>query len=689
MRRRTFEVLAIVIMLAAHSALAAKHPMSIADALGIKRVGNAVVSPDGHWVLYTVQQWDAASRDRDPKQPGKMEQHSHIWLVSAKDPTGEGAPRQITFGDKGESSPAYSPDGKWTSFIAQRGGPSGGGGQGGSDGPKAQVYLMRTDGGEAWQLTEAKEGVSSYVWSPGSAQIAYTTRQPLAKEVEEANQRGDDPQVFEGNFRMTGISVINIATKKAEAVDLGGDLTVEGTPSWSPDGRQLTFAAKLTPMPRDERIQIYVATIGKSTVRITEKGTNVAPSFSPDGSSIAYLNNRSGRENRDGIPSPDIGITHLRVYDIRTGQAKDALSSDFDLSAGAPIWLDQGHVLFRTDRRVFGEAFLADISSGKVRQLTQNQVLDLSVRGALTRDGSSVVFTASNTSSPAEVYVSDATFSAPRKLTNTNPQLADFALGDEEVITWKSSDGQEIEGLVFKPANYVPGRKYPLLMVIHGGPNGAFAADFHAEAQFWAGNGWAVLFPNPRGSRNYGEKFMRANIADWGGGDYRDIMTGVDAVIQRGIADPDRLAEWGWSYGGYMTCWIVTQTNRFKAAMMGAGVSDLPSAYGATDIPGRMAAFLVGPLTQDTLPAYAQRSGITYVDNVKTPLLIIQGAQDDRVPTSQSMEFYRALKDRGKTTQLVYYPREGHGFREYYHLYDRIKRTYEWITKYTLGTAEQ
>lgn len=665
--------------------------MSIDDALAIKRVGSAVISPDGRWVLYTVQQWDLASKDKDKesKKPGKMEQHSHIWRVSSKDPTGDGAPHQLTFGEKGESAPAFSPDGKWISFITQRGSASaGGGGAGGSDGLKAQVYLMRTDGGEAWQLTEAKESVNAYSWSPDSKQIAYTTRQPLEKEMEDARQRGDDPQIFEGDFRMTGIGVVNVATKKSEGVAVGSEFTVEGTPSWSPDGKQITFAAKPTPMIRDYRSQIYVATLGKGVEKITESGPNQSPAFSPDGASIAYLNTRTGHENGDGIPTQDIGNAHLRLYDVRSKKTKDAASAGFDLSAGSPIWLDGGHILFRTGGRVYDDAWLVDVASSQYRQLTHNQIIDLTGKGAVSRDGAQVVFTSTSTAAPGDIFISDAKFASPRKLTDTNPQIAEFELGDEAPITWKSPDGQEVEGLLLKPVGYTPGKRYPLLVNVHGGPTGAFSANFNAEGQFWAGKGWAVLYPNPRGSTNYGEKFMRANINDWGGGDFKDIMSGVDAVIARGIADPDHVAEWGWSYGGYMTCWIVTQTDRFKAAMMGAGLSDLPSMYGTTDIPGYIATFFTGPLTKDTLSIYAQHSGITYVDNVKTPLLILQGAQDDRVPTSQSMEFYRALKDRGKTTELVYYPREGHGFREYYHQYDRMKRTYEWITKYTLG-AEQ
>jgi dipeptidyl aminopeptidase/acylaminoacyl peptidase len=291
---------------------------------------------------------------------------------------------------------------------------------------------------------------------------------------------------------------------------------------------------------------------------------------------------------------------------------------------------------------------------------------------------------------PADVHVSDLSFTSPRKISTVNPQAATFTLGETEVVTWRS-DGHEIEGLLLKPVGYQQGRKYPLLVVAHGGPTGAYMNNFRVGygdgGQHWAGQGWAVLYPNPRGSTNYGEKFMRANLGDWGGGDYRDIMSGVDDVIRRGIADPEKLAFQGWSYGGYLTCWVVSQTTRFKAAMMGAGLSNLYSMYGTNDISNYLGTFFNGMPSAETLPLYTARSGLTFADRVTTPLLILHGGSDERVPVGQSYEFYRALKDRGKTVELVTYPREGHGISEYYHQLDRLRRQYDWISKYTLGDA--
>jgi dipeptidyl aminopeptidase/acylaminoacyl peptidase len=292
--------------------------------------------------------------------------------------------------------------------------------------------------------------------------------------------------------------------------------------------------------------------------------------------------------------------------------------------------------------------------------------------------------------SATEVFVTDPAFASFRKLTTTNPQVNEFALGETEVVTWKSSDGVGVEGVLLKPVGFQAGKKYPLLVVAHGGPSGAYLNNSRIGGleggQVWAGKGWAVFYPNPRGSTNYGEKFLQQNVNDWGGGDFKDIMTGVDALVARGIADPDKLAHIGWSYGGYMTAWVITQTTRFKAAMVGAGLTNMWSMYGTNDIPGVLISYFGGIPNEKTLPLYLDRSAMSHVDKVTTPTLILHGASDERVPTGQALELYRALKDRGKTTELVFYPREPHGFSEYYHQRDRMQRIYDWVTKYTLGT---
>ncbi|MDH4064060.1 MAG: S9 family peptidase, partial [Acidobacteriota bacterium] len=345
-------------------------------------------------------------------------------------------------------------------------------------------------------------------------------------------------------------------------------------------------------------------------------------------------------------------------------------------------------VLFSTGRRAYSEAFSYDIATARYTAHTERRTLQL---GSQSADGRVVAVTMDSPDTPAEVFVTGPDFREFRRITETNPEAARFALGATRVITWKSSDGLEIEGVLLEPVGYEAGKRYPLLVVAHGGPAGAYLNNYRVGGleggQLWAGQGWAVFYPNPRGSTNYGERFLRANINDWGGGDYRDIMSGIDALVARGIANPDALALIGWSYGGYMTAWSITQTTRFKAAMVGAGLTNLWSMYGTNDIPNVLVGYFGGMAGPESLPLYMERSAMTRIDKVVTPTLILHGGSDERVPVGQGQELYRGLKDRGIPTELVLYPREGHGFSEYYHQKDRLTRIQDWITRHTTGDA--
>jgi dipeptidyl aminopeptidase/acylaminoacyl peptidase len=614
-----------------------------------------------------------------------MEARTHVYRVAI---TG-GEPRQLTFGERSETQPRWSPDGKFITFVSSRGASDNA-----DDAPKAQIWIMPTDGGEPWQLTNAKESVSAYEWSPDSKMIAFTAREALSKEDEARRKARDDERVFEGDFRMTHLWTIEVTSKKDKQLTEGSKFTIGGSPAWSPDGKNLAFMAAPTPMVRDDRRDIYVVGVDGGDVEKIA-GTPAAegsPAWSPDGKMIAYIADPAGPPIGDGITLGAVGNSHLMLYDVSSKQSKDAASPSFDLSPDEPLWAPNSQILlFTVGTRTNSDIYSYSLASGAYTQITTGGGLYSSL--TLSKDGKRAAYIGAGPKNPADVYFSEAPFQAATKLTTANPQAENFALGETEVITWKSTDGLEVEGILLKPVNFDSAKKYPLMVVVHGGPTGAHMNSFRVSygdgGQFWAGQGWAVLYPNPRGSTNYGEKFMQGNIPDWGGGDYRDIMSGVDAVIKRGIADPEKLAVQGWSYGGYMTCWIVSQTTRFKAAMMGAGLSDLSSMYNTTDIPAYLGGFFKGIPSKTTMALYQERSGITYADRVTTPLLILHGGNDERVPIGQPMEFYRALKDRGKTVELVFYPREGHGFSEYYHQLDRLKRQYEWITRYTLGEGKK
>ena len=647
-----------------------KRAVTIDDVMNLKAVASAAVSPDGAQVLYTVRQWEAEKE--------RMESRTRIWRVAAAG----GPARQITFGERGDTNPQWSPDGRYISFLSARGAGSG------EDAPRPQIHLIRTDGGEAWTLTDVKEGVGSYAWSPDSRRIAYVSTDPRSADHEADIRKRDDERVFEGDFRYWHIWTVDVDSKESSRVTEGTSWTVRGAPSWSPDSKRVAFAAGVTTMLRDYRTDVFIADVTSNQIEkiTTNPAADSQPEWSPDGTLIAFVSEAAmGKPIGDGTLPSSVVVSHLTLYDVTRKTLKDVSNPSLDVDPGATRWSpDSKSLLFTAGKRAYSEVFRFEVATGKYSQLTQQKTLQL---GSRSKDGRVVAVTMDSPLQPSEVYVTDATFATFKKLTDTNPQAANFSLGESEVVTWKSSDGMEIEGVLLKPVGFQAGRKYPMLVVAHGGPSGAFVNNYRVGGleggQLWAGQGWAVFYPNPRGSSNYGEKFLQANINDWGGGDYRDIMTGVDAMIARGVADPDRLAHIGWSYGGYMTAWVITQTNRFKAAMVGAGLTNMVSMYGTNDIPNVLTTYFGGIPNKETLPLYASRSAMTFIENVMTPTLILHGGNDERVPTGQAYELFRGLKDRGKTVELVFYPREGHGISEYYHQKDRLTRIQDWVMKYT------
>ena len=665
--------------------VAAAQPRGLddADIMRLKAVGGVSLSPDGARVLYTVSAWEHPAARGDTALGDRHERRSHVWLVAA---TG-GTPRQLTYGERGESQPSWSPDGSTIAFVTARGAGTG------DDAPRPQLWLLPADGGEARQLTTARDGVSGYAWSPDGSHIAFLTTDTLTREQEAKRRRRDDPQVYEGDFRLSHIWVVQIASGKTTKVTSGA-FTVSGAPSWSPDGKRLAFAASPTPMIRDERRDAYVADVATQSIErmTTTNDVEGTPQFSPDGKLLAYaMLSHEFAPHKDGIMPRTLRNAKLVTYDLATRTLTNLGRPDFDVSAGQPRWSPDGKELwFTASDRVYQSLFAYDFATRNYVKRSRNALV-----GGLSpsKDGRTLALTLDAADMPAEVYVQQGAEWAPRRLTTTNDWLAERTLGKSEVITWKSKDGREVEGVLLYPVGYQPGTKVPLVVSAHGGPTSAHTNGFKggtSPGQTYAARGWAVLYPNPRGSTGYGEWWMHANTNDWGGGDYRDIMTGVDAVIARGIADSSKMAFEGWSYGGYMTSWVVSQTGRFKSAMMGAGLPSLLSMAGTTDIPGYINTFFGQPqydgsIVNANIRKYLERSGISYSDKVTTPLLILHGGNDERVPIGQPMEFYRALKDRGKTTELVFYPREGHGFTEYYHQLDRMKREYEWLAKFTLG----
>lgn len=656
--RRTLGTLSALLLLAsptsaqeAHSVPAPRRAMTFDDVMALRAVSDAQISPDGRWVAYTVTRADLEQNASD----------ADIWVVST---TGE-PPIRLTTNKKSDTSPRWSPDGKRLAFISARE-------------EKPQLFVMSPFGGEPERLTENKGGVRALAWSPDGKSIAFVADQEPTAEEEKRVKEKDDAIVVDTNYKFSRLWVMDLASKKARLIATGEMMASD--PQWSPDGTRLAFTTNPTPRADDNVLtDIWVAPAAGGAPRklVENAGPDYAPRWSPDGTQIAYVTS----------PGFDVRQVQLAVIPAAGGTPR-MVAPQFLQQPSAPAWSPDGRTLyFGAAVRTTAQLFAVPSAGGMPRALTDVQ--GVIAGGTVSRDGREIAFTLSNGQKPADVYV--ATIGSgtlvPRQLTDHNPQVRDLALGKTEVVTWKSSDGMEMDGVLIYPIGYVTGKRYPMVASIHGGPAGAWTQTFAASpgnpGQVLAGQGFAVFYPNPRGSSGYGESFLRANIKDWGAGDYRDIQTGIDALVARGIADSTRLAQTGWSYGGYMTAWTLTQTNRFKAVVVGAGLTDMYSMYATNDIPRTLDGYFGAEPWNDTTE-YRKRSAMTFIKNARTPTLILHGQADQRVPIGQAQELYAGLKKNGVPVQLVFYPREPHGLQEPRHQLDKMKREVEWIRRWTL-----
>jgi dipeptidyl aminopeptidase/acylaminoacyl peptidase len=632
----------------------AKDGKKLLTALDLMKVANVSaprISPDGTRVVYAVSEVKT-EKDKEWKSV------SQVWVV----PIGGGEARQFTRGDKSASAPDWSPDGTLLAFLSDRE----------KDGER-QVWMMRADGGEAWPVTSHKGGITAFRFSPDSKQLLLVATDQPAKDEEERKKLKDDTIVIDRDLKMAHLWLWSIEKKEEKRIT-EGDFTVSD-PQWSPDGTQISYTTRPTPKADDGSLSdvwiMNLASGAKKRIEDTPASSDSAR-WSPDGKWIAYT----------GSPDANDGVSTTYLYLIAsTGGTPKQLTAKFDLNAGSPVWSRDGKTLyFSANVLEANEIFATDVASGAVIQVSKtgasSNIADIS------RDGTTAVGTLSLPNGPAEVYKSNLKFTQPIALTSHNRWLADYTLAETEIVKWKSKDGMEVEGLLTKPVGYSDGSKVPLLLNPHGGPTGASTNSFNGTVQVLAANGFAVLQPNFRGSTGKGLAFAQANKNTWGKGDYEDCMTGVDAMISRGLADPDRLGAFGWSYGGYMTFWILTQTDRFKAVSPGAGLTNIYSMYSQNDIQRYLRWFYSDKAPWDATELYWDRSPMKYVNNVKTPTMIMHGQVDTRVPLAQAQEFYMALKERKIPVEFVVYPRENHGFTEPRHQVDRVQRYVRFFAKY-------
>jgi dipeptidyl aminopeptidase/acylaminoacyl peptidase len=632
--------------------------------LKFKAAGAPRVSPDGKRVVYTVNE---AVMTAD-----KSEFVTQIWManIATKQNT------QLTFGDKSSTNPKWSPDGNWIAFTSNR------------KDNKNNLYLLSLNGGEAEPLTDGKSGVINFEWSPDGRSIAFTMTDAKTEDEEKNDKGRNDWRWIDENVKLARLYVLSVQ-KDANGKREPRKLTTENYQvedfDWSSDGSRIAFGHVKSPGANDwptSDVSIVEVANGKVSPLANTPAAETSPLYSPDGKWIAVqASDAPPRWAQSGV---------IEIIPANGGQPKTLVTS-FDAQPDVAGWSSDGKRIYFSEPKGTGtQIYSFDVAANRIDEIKVTPA----VIGAfsLNSSGSTFAFTRQTPDTPADIYVASANDFTPVQITTVNAGLKIPPMGRTEVISWKSKDGKQIEGLLTYPVGYQAGQKVPMILNIHGGPAGVFQQTFiggrgvYPLATF-SSRGYAILRPNPRGSSGYGTNFRRANVKDWGFGDYQDLMTGVDKVIEMGVADPARLGVMGWSYGGFMTSWVVTQTNRFKAASAGAPVTNLMSFNGTSDIPGFIPDYFGGQFWE-AMDLYQKHSPIFNVKAVTTPTMIQQGEADVRVPISQGYEFYNALKVKGVPTRMLVLPRQPHGPTEPKMQLAAMKANLEWFEKYIGSKAE-
>lgn len=630
----------------------------------LKTVGSPRVSPDGKRVVYTVT--DAVTT------PDKSEFQTQIWLgnIATKENI------QLTFGDKSSANPRWSPDGNWIAFTSNR------------KDNKNNIYLLNINGGEAEPLTEVKTSVADFAWAPDGRSIAFRMTDAKSEDEEKNDKAKNDFRWVDENIKMSRLYVIPLqknANGKREPRKLTEANYNVTEYDWSADGSRIVFSHTRTPLANDwpsADVSIVEVANGKVTVLANTPAAEMTPSYSPDGKSIAVLvSDNPPRWAQHGV---------IQIFPAGGGAPK-SIAASYDGQPGITGWSpDSKRIYFGEPKGTGTQFYTVDVAANRIEEFKTTAAVYGNFN--LNQTGTMFGFVRQTSDTPGDVFVASVSDFSPIQITRVNGDVKLPAIGRTEVIRWKSKDGKEIEGLLTYPVGYQAGQRVPLILNIHGGPAGVFQQTFLGGRGAYplatlAARGYAILRPNPRGSSGYGTEFRRANTKDWGMGDYQDLMTGVDHVIQLGVADPDRLGVMGWSYGGFMTSWIVTQTKRFKAASAGAPVTNLMSFNGTADIPSFVPDYFGGQ-SWDIIDVYQKHSPMFNVKGVSTPTMVQHGEADVRVPISQGYEFYNALKAQGVPTRMLVLPRQPHGPNEPKMQLAVMKANLDWFEKYIGSKAE-
>jgi len=633
MLKRSVLLLSFLVSLSFAADTARRVP-TIDDLLTIKSAGGAQISPDGKWVAYTVTETDF-------KQDAFV---THLWLAN----TSTGKTFQLTRGDKSDGNPQWSPSGEWLAFTSSRAGNSN------------QIFVIRPDGGEATQLTKAETSVGGFEWSLDGKRIAFTATDPVTKAAKDRKDYFSDFEVVRKDYNHSHIWTFDVAEALNAPVagtqrTKGKDFTV-GSFEWSPDGSKIAFSATINPdLIQGATSDIYLLNLVDNAVKkiVALPESDGGPHWSPDGGQIVF-STAMGRKN-------PAGNSRLAIVSANGGTPR-SITDGFDENPGFVAWNADG-IYFAGAQKTASHLFRVDPASAKITRISGPDNL-MSGGFTLTRDGKQLALTVTSPTSMTEVGVSSVQNFAPRALTTMTEQTKNFTLGTREVISWKSQDGATIEGVLIKPADFDPNKKYPLLCVIHGGPTGIDRPTLLDTRTYpidlWVGRGALVLKVNYRGSAGYGEKFRQLNIRNLGVGDAWDVISGVDYLIGKGWVDRAKVGCMGWSQGGYISAFLTTSSDRFAAISVGAGISNWATYYYNTDITTFTLNYL-GEDPADDPEIYQKTSPMSYIKKARTPTLIQHGELDRRVPIPNAYELRQGLEDRGVKAEMVVYKGFGHG----------------------------